>query len=209
MTQPPAVLEDTRLIKLALEGDAECFAALIDRHLGTIKIRIRSMVRNEADAEDLAQEVILQVWRRLSTFRFESGFRTWLTRVTINEVLQAYRQDRREPSYAACCDFTDLASAADSPHQSFVRSVEIRAVRSAVLELPIRYRRVLVLRDLEELSEKETAQRLQSTVPTVKTRLFRARRMLSATLKRSNNRGFANTANFHDTGELTSAPFDC
>lgn len=194
MPQPIATLEDSYLIKLALEGEPECFGALMDRHLIVIRQRIRSMVRNHADAEDLVQEVVLKVWRRLSTFRFESSFRTWVTRVAINEVLQSYRRDQRGPIYRAPSDFAAITSSADSPHQSLARIEEIQAIRSAVVELPTKYSRVLILRDLEELSVRETAQRLQSTIPAVKTRLFRARRMLLAALQRSHIRGLPSAA---------------
>jgi RNA polymerase sigma-70 factor (ECF subfamily) len=189
-----ATLEDSYLIKLALEGEPECFGALMDRHLIVIKKRVRSMVRNQADAEDLVQEVVLKVWRRLSTFRFESSFRTWMTRVAINEVLQSYRRDQRESVYRTPSEFISIASSADSPHQSLARIEEIQAVRCAVVELPPKYSRVLILRDLEELSVRETAERLQSTIPAVKTRLFRARRMLLVALQRSHIRGLPSAA---------------
>lgn len=194
MTQPLTTLEEGRLIKLVLEGEPDCFSALMDRHLGVIKNRIRSMVANQADSEDLAQEVVLKVWRRLSTFRSESSFRTWMTTVAINEVLQSYRRQRRLPIYRAPTEFVTIASAADSPQRCLSRAEDIQAVRRAVVELPAAYRRVLVLRDLEELSEKETAQRLHASVPAVKTRLFRARRMLLLELQRRNNRVVASAA---------------
>jgi RNA polymerase sigma-70 factor (ECF subfamily) len=194
MTPPPTTLADSGLIKLALAGEPECFAALMDRHLAVIKKRIRSMVQNQADSDDLAQEVVLKVWRRLSTFRWESSFRTWMTRVAINEVLQAYRQHQRLPVYEVPGDFAAVPSTADSPHQALVRVEEIQAVRNAVVELPRKYRQVLILHEFEELSLLETAQRLQSTVPAVKTRLFRARRMLLVALKRSNNPRLASAA---------------
>jgi len=194
MTKPFSTLDDSSLIKLALEGDAECFSALIDRHLSVIQKRIRSMVRNQADSEDVAQEVVIKVWRRLSTFREESSFRTWMTRIAINEVLHSYRQHHRLPDYRSPHDFRAVPSPADSPQQAFIRLQEIQAVRNAVRDLPNKYRRVLILRDLEELTAGQTAQMLESTVPAVKTRLFRARRMLSAALQRLNLRGLASAA---------------
>lgn len=85
MTPPLASFEDSVLIKLALAGQSECFTVLMDRHIVSVKRCIGSMVRSAADAEDLVQDVVLKVWRHLSTFRPESSFRTWLTRVAINE----------------------------------------------------------------------------------------------------------------------------
>lgn len=193
MTTTFATFEDSALIKLALAGQAECFTVLMDRHLAAIRRRISSMVRNPADAEDVLQEVSLKVWRRLSTFRSESSFRTWMTRVAINEALQLFRQEQRRPPCLALDNLESLASTDESPHQSFSRVETTRAVRRAVAELPAQYKDVLILRDLRELSARETAQSLEATVPAVKTRLFRARLMLSAVVQHSRLRGLVNT----------------
>ncbi len=189
MTTSLASFEDSVLIELALAGQSECFAVLMDRHLVAVRGCIGSMVRSATDAEDLVQEVVLKVWRHLSTFRSESSFRTWLTRVAINEALQLYRRERSKPLCQALEDLDALASHSESPHQSYARLEMAQAVHGAVAELPPKYRQVLTLRDLEELSAQETARRLQSSVPAVKTRLFRARLMVLAALRRSTMRG--------------------
>jgi RNA polymerase sigma-70 factor (ECF subfamily) len=183
MTPSIATFEDSTLIKLALAGQTECFTVLMDRHLAAIKRRIGSTAPNATDADDILQEVLLKVWRHLSTFRSESSFRTWMTRVAMNEVLQSYRQKRRNPLCQASGDLDGFASQVESPHQSFARLEATKTVRSAVAGLPAKYRQVLILRDIEELSAGETAESLQSTIPAVKTRLFRARHMLSEALK--------------------------
>lgn len=180
-----ATSEDSTLIALALAGQAECFAALIDRHLVAVRRRIAFMVRGAADVDDVLQEVLLQVWRHLSTFRSESSFRTWMTRVAINEVLQSYRREQRRPLRGALRDLDAVASPGESPHQSLVRVEETQSVHSALVRLPERYKRVLILRDLHELSARETAEFLHSTIPAVKTQLFRARIQLRAALRRS------------------------
>jgi RNA polymerase sigma-70 factor (ECF subfamily) len=189
MTPPLAMLEDNTLIKLVLEGNAECFAVLIDRHLVDVTKRIHRMRRNATDAEDILQEVLLKVWLHLSAFRAESSFRTWLTRIATNEVLQSYRRKR---SRAVCPSFGDLdalASPCESQHQSLARVEVTQAVRGAVARLPAMYRQVLTLCDIEQLSVRETARWLQSSIPAVKTRLFRGRRRLLAALRRSGIRG--------------------
>jgi RNA polymerase sigma factor (sigma-70 family) len=183
MTPSSGTFEDSTLIKLALAGRAECFTVLIDRHLAAVKRRIGSMAPNASDADDILQEVLLKVWRHLSTFRSESSFRTWMNRVAMNEVLQSYRRKRRNPLCQALGDLDAFASHEESPHQSFARLEATKTVRSAVAGLPLKYRQVLILRDIEQLSAGETAESLQSTIPAVKTRLFRARLMLSEALK--------------------------
>jgi RNA polymerase sigma-70 factor (ECF subfamily) len=191
MTPPLATFEDNALIKLALAGQAECFTVLIDRHLAAVKKRISSMVQNAAEADDILQNVLLNVWRHLSTFRSESSFRTWMTRVAMNEALQSYRRKRRNPLCQALGDLDAFASPWESPYQSFARLETTKTVRSAVARLPARYRQVLILRDIQELSSGEIAESLQATIPAVKTRLFRARLMLSTELKRSRVRPVA------------------
>src|ERR1700722_7808295 len=99
MNQPITEFEDNALIALALAGEGECFSILVNRHLSALKRCIGAMVRNGTDADDLLQDVLLKGWRRLSTFRSEASFRTWITRVAINEVLQTYRRDKR---HAVC-----------------------------------------------------------------------------------------------------------
>jgi RNA polymerase sigma-70 factor, ECF subfamily len=190
MSPPLAAFEDSTLIKLALEGQDECFTILVDRHLIAVRRRIRSMVGNASDVDDLLQEVLLKVWRRLSTFRLESSFRTWMTRVAMNEALQLYRRERGRLCQPLG-DFDALPSHGDSPHQCLARTEVTLAVRSAVAGLPAKYGQVLILRDLEQLSTRETAQFLKSSIPAVKTRLFRGRVMLVAALQRSGIREFA------------------
>ncbi len=189
MNQPLTELKDNALIALVLAGEDECFSILMNRHMAALKRCIGAFVRNGTDADDLLQDVQLKVWRRLSTFRSESSFRTWMTRVAINEVLQTHRRDKRRAICQAFGDLDALPSLSESPHRSLVRVEATKAVRNAVAALPVKYREVLILRDLEQFSTEETAQSLRSSVPAVKSRLFRARLMLSATLQGSRVRG--------------------
>jgi RNA polymerase sigma-70 factor (ECF subfamily) len=191
MSPALAAVEDSALIEMALAGQSECFTLLMDRHLGAVRRRVRSMVRSAADLEDLLQEVLLKVWLHLSTFRSESSFRTWMTRVAINEALQANRREQcRPPRSQELRDLDTFTSAVESPYRSLARREAIQAVRNAVMKLPAKYRQVLILRDLDQLDTLETAQSLQASVPAVKTRLQRARLMLLARLQRSRTLGF-------------------
>jgi RNA polymerase sigma-70 factor (ECF subfamily) len=186
--EPLATFEDNALIQLALAGQTECFTVLANRHLPAVRRRIGPMVPNATDMDDLLQEVLLKVWRHLATFRSESTFRTWMTRVAINQALLSHRREQRRPICQTLGDFDTFASSHESPLQYLARVEMAQAIRSAVLKLPPLYRRVLTLRDLEQLSIRETAQRLQTSVPTVKTQLSRARRLLLTALRRSNIR---------------------
>jgi RNA polymerase sigma-70 factor (ECF subfamily) len=188
---PLATFEDNALIKLALAGQTECFTVLTNRHLPAVRRRIGSIIRNTTDVDDLLQEVLLKVWRHLSTFRAESTFRTWMMRIAINEALQSYRREQRRPMCQAFGDFDTFVSPNESPLQSLTRAETTKVVRRAVVELPAKYRQVMILREFEQLGPREIAQSLQSSIPAVKTRLFRARLMLLAALQRTRVRDWA------------------
>jgi len=184
MTSDIATSGDGILIERALAGQTECFAILVDRHMAAVRKRIRSMVRNKTDEDDLVQDVFLKAWRHLAGFRSEASFRTWITRVATNEVLQLYRRECRSPFSPSHADLDTYASHYELPDQCLAR-VEVRqTVRNAVAELPAKYRQIIVLRDLKQLSVRETARTMQIGVPLVKTRLFRAREKLSEALQK-------------------------
>ncbi len=173
-------LEDGALIKLVLAGQPDCFSVLMNRHLAIVKQRLRALVRNAAEADDLLQEVLLKVWLRLSTFRSESSFRTWITRIAINEALQSFRRERCRRIAYGFYDFDSIASPCESPCQSLANREKTQTLRNAVATLPAKYRQVLILRDFEELTEIETAYALHLSLTAVKTRLRRARLLLRA-----------------------------
>jgi RNA polymerase sigma-70 factor (ECF subfamily) len=178
MDPPLAALGDSALIKMVLSGRTECFEVLMHRYLPAVQRRIRCIVANGADVEDLSQEVFFKTWRHLSTFREESAFGTWVTRVAINEALNLCRRNHRRPNWQTMEDLDRIASAIDSPLQCLARSEARQILHCAVAKLPMIYRRVLVLREFGQFSMEEIARFVRSTVPAVKTRLFRARVML-------------------------------
>jgi RNA polymerase sigma-70 factor (ECF subfamily) len=175
-----ALFSDHDLIRLALDGQTDCFTALMERHLSAIRRCIGFLLHGNGAAEDLTQEVALKAWRFLSAFRAESSFRTWLTRVAINEVRQFRRRELRASSLQEPPSPDVLASRDESAYEHFARTQKTKAVRALVNSLPATYREVVMLREFEELSMLEIAERLRCTVPTVKSRLFRGRSMLLA-----------------------------
>lgn len=160
----------------------ECFGLLMDRHLAAVRNRIRGMMRGVPDADDIMQEVQLKVWKCLASFRSESSFRTWMTQVAINEALQFFRRVKNEPLSHDPGELAFLPSSNDSPLHTYLRKEMAHGVRSAMEELPLKYRQVLILREFQERSLNETARVLRVTIPAVKTRLFRARAALSKAL---------------------------
>ena len=177
--------DDRELVQMAVAGDAESFATLIGRHRDQLRRRIRSIVRNEFDADDVLQNTLLKVWRGLASFRFEADIRTWLVRIATNEALVLLRGESGQRLRRVEYDPTLYPTTEPCPDQRLVQKRCAAAVRLAAVSLPPKYRKVLVMRDLDELSERETALCLGDTIPAVKTRLFRARQMLKTKLRHS------------------------
>jgi len=176
---PFATLQDSALIEGTLAGQSECFTVLMNRHMPAVRKRVKSMAANPSDEDDLVQETFLNAWRHLSSFRSDASFRTWITRVATNEVLQQYRRNRRSAIGPAATGLDGCVSRDESPYQALARAEARQTIHTAVARLPEKYRRVLILRDLDELTTHEAARCLQSGIPLVKSRHFRARRMLS------------------------------
>jgi RNA polymerase sigma-70 factor (ECF subfamily) len=177
-------LADNVLIDLTLAGRQECFGALMGRHMDSVRKRISGLIRNRSDAEDVAQEVQLKVWTHLSSFRFDSSFRTWMVRIAINESLQWHRRAKRRHEWDAS-ELDELTAPTESAFQAYAREEAVNTVRRAIHHLPTKFRQIVVLRELGELSIKEAATSLNASPQSIKTRLFRARRMLAETLRQS------------------------
>ena len=185
MTSALAKLDDNTLIGMTMEGQGDGFAELMRRHNGAVKARIRSIVRNPADADEVFQEVCFKAWRGLSTFRSESSFRTWLTRIATNEALMLCRREGRTRVLQTVGALDVLECPSEPADRCLVRAEERWRVHSAVVGLPLIYREALILCDLEELSVREIAQRLHATIPAIKSRIFRGRHLLGEALRRS------------------------
>ena len=182
MTQSPLTLKDDALVKLALAGQRECFSVLMERHAATVRNHISALVRNRSDLDDVVQDTFMKAWARLSTFRFEATFRTWLISIALNEAFALHRRRKCRVSCVVIPTLDRFPSHAGSPHQAFARSETRTRVRTAISKLPAKYREVVVLCELEQLTARETARRMNASIPLVKTRLLRARHMLSAAL---------------------------
>jgi RNA polymerase sigma-70 factor, ECF subfamily len=182
LDDPVRSLDDKALIEMTLAGRNECFDVLMERHLRVIRTRVDSMIPNKAEAEDVLQVAQLKIWMNLSSFRGDSHFRSWITRIAINEALQTYRRTRIVREWDATeCD--RLAASTDSPERWYARREMTFKLSKAIYQLPAAYRQIVVLRELRELSIKETARELKANGQLVKTRLFRARIMLRKALK--------------------------
>jgi RNA polymerase sigma-70 factor (ECF subfamily) len=174
------------LIRRVCDGEKELYYELVQPYERSVYLAAFALLRNEADAEDAAQEAILKAFRHLKNFRGESRFRTWLVQITINEARMKGRVSRREvvsldqeiENEDGAYTPVDLEDWRELPSEALERA-EIREILTRALkELKPKYREVFVLRDVEKLSIADTAQILGAKEGVVKARLFRARLQL-------------------------------
>ncbi|QNI34866.1 sigma-70 family RNA polymerase sigma factor [Alloacidobacterium dinghuense] len=193
MPQAAAGLQQEReaaLIAAILAGDREKFHDLIRPYERQVYLTALTLVKNETEAEDVAQEAILRAYRKLAGFRGDAKFSTWLIAITLNEARSRLREEKRaivdslDDHDAQEGDYTPAALTdwREVPSEVLERQ-EIRALmQQAVAELPDTFRQVVILRDMEELSVNETAEALGISVALVKVRLHRARLLLQKRL---------------------------
>jgi RNA polymerase sigma-70 factor, ECF subfamily len=180
------VVTDEALVARARGGDFHAFEELVDRYEDKIFRLAYRFVRNETEAKEILQDTFLSVWRKLDTFKGDAQFGSWLYRVATNAALMRLRAQRRHPEVATAelpVDYLDNYGQlpqwgenwAKRPDDELQSEELRRRIQQAVDELPDIYRTVFIVRDVEGLSTEETAEVLQISVPTVKTRLHRAR----------------------------------
>ena len=190
MTAPNPEFE-ADCIRRILAGEKQLFHDLIRPCERSIYFLLFSLLRNEAEAEDAAQETTIKVYRNLHLFRGESQFRTWVLSIARNEGLGRIRkaESRREDSLEELTegqsgDFTPavLTSWSEIPAAALERKELGAILRRAVEGLPEIYRNVVMLRDIEEMDVRETAAALGISEGAVKVRLHRARALLQRDL---------------------------
>lgn len=191
MIQVPNPQTEAESIRRILAGEKHLFHELIRPCERPIYFLLYSLLRNEAEAEDAAQETAIKVYRNLHLFRGESQFRTWVLSIARNEGLGRLRraETRREDSLDALTDgeagdFTPaiLTSWREIPTEALEREELASILRNAIDGLPEIYRNVVLLRDIEEMDGREAAFVLGISEGAAKVRLHRARALLQRDL---------------------------
>lgn len=191
-TYPVAIASDD--LKLALRiavGDRAAFEFLMRTHNRRLYRLARATLGNDAEAEDALQEAYLSAYKRIGQFRGDAALLTWLSRLVLNECFSRLRKEARRQNVIPMVNANTLAEAdldamttneSDPPDKAAARA-EMRALIERKLdELPEVFRTVFVMRSVEELSIEETAQCLNISEATVRTRHFRARSLLRESL---------------------------
>lgn len=197
----PATLEaahqgmpDAEIARRIATGDQDAFRLLMRRHNQTLYRTARSILKDDAEAEDAVQEAYLRAYRAMGGFRGEAKLSTWLVRIVANEALARLRKRSRGAEVIRLDNDAQADSEAaeenveqtmpEQPEAGALRAETRRLLERRIDALPDAFRAVFVLRALEEMSVEETAVALELPQATVRTRFFRARGLLREALAR-------------------------
>jgi RNA polymerase sigma-70 factor, ECF subfamily len=179
---------DEEIVRRILRGDLVLFELLMRRHNQRVYRAIRSILRDDSESEDVMQEAYVRAYEHLAQFEGRAQFSTWLTRIAVNEALKRLSaRGRLDPLNEGRYEEEDGAmqafhSTSPSP-ESYASNSELKSLlEEAILTLPVMYRAVTVLRDVEGMSTTQTAEVLSITESNVKVRLHRAHELLRGAL---------------------------
>lgn len=173
---------DLDLCRLAAEGDLSAFELIYQRYNRRTYSLCLRMTASQTEAEDLTQEVFIQLFRKIGSFRGDSAFSTWLHRLTVNQVLMHFR--RRSVKNEKTSEDGEMPeqTVVGSANPNKMQVVDRIALKKAISELPRGYKNVFVLHDIEGFEHEEVARRLGISVGTSKSQLHKARLKLRGLL---------------------------
>ena len=164
--------------QLAAAGDMEAFEHIYRRHHQRIYLLCLRMVRNTSQAEDLTQEVFIQLFRKIHTFRNDSLFTTWLHRLTVNQVLMHFRKPTVKAEQTTDDGSTPIRVVSGTENPAKMALLDRIALDEAIAQLAPGYRRVLILHDVEGYEHEQIGKMLGCAVGTSKSQLHKARMKL-------------------------------
>lgn len=175
-------ITDIRVLQ-AQAGDAAAFESLVSEYQTRLYHTCLRMMSNPEDARDMAQEILIKVWRSLPNFKGDSSFSTWLYRVAVNTCLDELRR-RKKVQHTSMEALAESGWEPTDPEAEHLLELALNRdlLNGALRELPDDFRAVIVLRDVNGLAYEEIAQVLDCPIGTVRSRLNRARKLLARIL---------------------------
>jgi RNA polymerase sigma-70 factor (ECF subfamily) len=177
---------DFALAQAAAGGEMAAFERLYERHHRRVYSLCLRMTQNPPEAEDLTQEVFIQLFRKIGSFRGESAFTTWLHRLTVNQVLMHFRKRSVKDEKTTEEGETPEQIVPGTEHYDRMPVVDRIALDKAIAQLPRGYRTIFVLHDVEGYEHEEIATMLTLSIGTSKSQLHKARRKLRDLLRQQN-----------------------
>jgi len=183
-------MDDLKIIESCLLGNSQMFSRLIDNYKNMIYNLAYRMSNNPQEAEDISQETFLRAYQSLARFNPSYKFSTWLYQITLNIIRDRFK--KKELNYVSLDTpietgdsefYPQPEDSTNNPEQIIAQKENIQAIQQAIYSLPLKYREVIVLRHLQDLSYIEISNILKLPSGTVKIRLYRAREQLKKILK--------------------------
>ncbi|WP_420481832.1 RNA polymerase sigma factor SigW [Cohnella zeiphila] len=180
---------ETRLARLARKGDQRAFAEIVDLYKDKLYHLAYRMMNNRQEAEDVVQESFLRVYKHLDRYDENQKFSTWIYRIATNLCIDRLRKRRPVYSLDAETDhegldgYAMLPSDERTPESEVILSETQRLIRDAIETLPVKYKSVMILRYLQDLSLQEISDVLDLPVTTIKTRVHRGREFMRKKLE--------------------------
>jgi RNA polymerase sigma-70 factor (ECF subfamily) len=180
---------DVELMGMVSAGDMRAFEELVERHQRSVIGTVAKMLGNPSEAEDIAQQVFVRVWKSAGRYEAQAKFTTWLFTITRNLVFNEVRRRQRKPTVSVdereeTTHRTVEDLQAISPDDEMLQAELEEAINRAIQNLPEKQRMAVVLRRYEEMPYDEIAVVLEMSIPAVKSLLFRARTQLKEALQR-------------------------
>lgn len=180
------MLDEYEIIKRAKDGDEKAFEFIVKKYQNKVANLIFKIIGDKNIVEDLTQEVFLRVMESIREYKFGSAIYTWIYRITVNICIDEIRKRQRLRAYSL--DNTISQNPKSEPSYSpiekaFERKEMREIIENAISKLPAEYKAVIILREFEDLSYEEIAKILKTRIGTVKSRIFRARKLLAEYLK--------------------------
>jgi len=177
----PVEQDDTLLVAASKNGDQDAFSLLVLRYQRRVFNLVFRMLQNYEEACEITQETFLAAWQGLPAFRGEARFTTWLYRIAYNCSLKQLDTRKREQALQAALQSEQEDEERQSAHLTQLDHQEL--VQEQLSQLPPKYRIVLILRHLQDMTYEEMAEVLTMPIGTIKTHLFRARNLLKERLQ--------------------------
>jgi len=210
--QTASDLTEAEAIKQAQAGDAAAFEFLYKAHCRRVYSLCLRMIKNPAEAEDLTQQAFLQLFRKIGTFRGESGFSTWLHRVTVNIVLMHIR--RHKPAEFPVEDLERYSSNGEGPFEdgssdtSMLGAIDRLNLMRAIRKLPAGYKKLFLMHDVIGYEHSEIAGLLGCSIGCSKSQVHKARKKLRRLLQGEHRRGEAGVAPAWEEADAEALPFE-
>lgn len=171
-------LSDLQLIEICLAGDQDAFAELINRYKNLVFSIILKRTNDREEANDIAQDIFLKIYKNLASYSDEFKFSTWVMRITTNHIIDFHRKRKAEtlPLETA----VTVAAPGDTPEESLIRREESERLKRIVNDLPDMYKLPIILYHQKGMSYQEISEKINEPLSKVKNRIFRGRKIMKA-----------------------------